>query len=79
MSVTFQAIGHGIKSMFMSILRQLGVLLPAALVLALVFKSVESVWWCFVIAEFSSLTFGIISLTKIWRHEIEPMPDGAAV
>ena len=78
-SVTFQAIGHGIKSMFMSILRQLGVLLPAALVLALVFKSVESVWWCFVIAEFSAVTFGIISLTKIWRHEIEPMPDGAAV
>ena len=78
-SVTFQAIGHGIKSMFMSILRQLVVLLPAALVLALVFKSVESVWWCFVIAEFSAVTFGIISLTKIWRHEIEPMPDGAAV
>ena len=78
-SVTFQAIGHGIKSMFMSILRQLVVLLPAALVLALVFKSVEAVWWCFVIAEFSAVTFGIISLTKIWRHEIEPMPDGAAV
>ncbi len=79
MSVTFQAIGHGIKSMLMSILRQLGVLLPAALVLALVFKSVESVWWCFVIAEVSAVIFGIISLTKIWRHEIEPMPDGAAV
>ncbi|HAY20389.1 MAG TPA: hypothetical protein DCY17_06405 [Clostridiales bacterium] len=79
MSVTFQAIGHGIKSMFMSILRQLGVLLPAALVLALVFKSVESVWWCFIIAEVSAVTFGLISLTKVWKREIAPMPDGATI
>lgn len=75
-SVTFQAIGKGLYSMFMSIIRQIGVLLPAALALALIFKEMNPVWWCFFIAELSAVVFGLISLTRIWRRDIDTLPDG---
>lgn len=78
-SNVFQSLGKGMHSMIMSILRQLGVLLPAALALALIFKSVDAVWWCFFIAEFFSAGYGVIVLRRIWRKEISHMPDGAAV
>ncbi len=79
MSVTFQAIGKGINSMIMSIIRQLGVLLPAALILALVFRSMDSVWWSFFIAEFSAVIYGLLNLSHTWKAEIKPMPDGEPV
>ena len=78
-SVTFGALGHGVASMIMSLIRQLCVLLPAALILALVFHRVESVWWSFLIAEFAALTYSFLTLMKIRRHEIAPLPDGAPV
>ena len=65
--------------MVMSILRQLGVLLPAALILALAFHRVESVWWSFFIAEFAALAYSFLMLSKIWKKEIKPLPDGAGV
>ena len=66
-SVTFGALGRGVSSMLMSIIRQLVVLLPAALILALVFHRVESVWWSFFIAEFAALAFSFIVLTRLWK------------
>lgn len=78
-SVTFGALGHGVASMAMSIIRQLGVLLPAALILALVFHRVESVWWSFFIAEFAALAYAFIVLYKLWKNEIAPLPDGTPV
>ena len=78
-SVTFGALAHGVSSMIMSILRQLGVLLPAALILALTFHRVESVWWSFFIAEFAALAYSFITLRRIWKREIAPLPDGAPV
>ncbi|MBR6006389.1 MAG: MATE family efflux transporter [Clostridia bacterium] len=78
-SVTFGALGRGVSSMIMSILRQLGVLLPAALILALVFHRVEAVWWSFFIAEFAALTYGFLTFSKLYNKEIKHLPDGAAV
>lgn len=78
-STMFQAVGKGFNSMIMSVLRQLGALLPIALVLALVFRSIDSVWWAFFLAEFVSFTYGLIMLKRTWRSEIELLPDGAAV
>jgi putative MATE family efflux protein len=46
----FQSVGHGIKSLIMSLLRQLGILLP----LAVLFKSIwglKGVWYSYPIAE----------------------------
>lgn len=78
-SVTFGALGRGVSSMLMSLIRQLGVLLPAALILALVFHRVESVWWSFFIAEFAALAFSFVVLARLWKKEIAHLPDGTAV
>lgn len=75
-SVTFQAIGRGVYSMTISIIRQIGVLLPAALALALVFKTSDAVWWSFLIAETVALVIAFTCLAKLWRREITPMGDG---
>lgn len=69
-SNTFQALGKGIHSMMMSLFRQICVLLPAALVLALIFRQVDSVWWAFFIAEFASVTYGAIFLKREWKEHI---------
>ena len=78
-SITFGALGRGTASMVMSILRQLGVLLPAALILALTFKKVEAVWWSFFIAEFAALAFSLFMLRRVWKKDISHLPDGASV
>lgn len=78
-SITFGALGRGSASMVMSILRQLGVLLPAALILALTFKKVEAVWWSFFIAEFAALAFSLFMLRRVWKKDISHLPDGASV
>lgn len=78
-SITFGALGRGSASMVMSILRQLGVLLPAALILALTFKKVEAVWWSFFIAEFAALAFSFVMLRRVWKKDISHLPDGASV
>lgn len=78
-SVAFGALGRGVSSMLMSIIRQLGVLLPAALILALIFHRVESVWWSFFIAEFAALAFSFIVLARLWKKDIAHLPDGTAV
>ena len=63
--------------MVMSILRQLGVLLPTALILALIFRSVDAVWWCFIVAEFVSVGYGGIVYKKLWKNELSLIPEGA--
>lgn len=78
-STVFQAVGRGFNSMIMSILRQLGALLPIALVLALVFKSIDFVWWAFFLAEFVSFTYGMLMLKRTWSRDIASLPDGTSV
>lgn len=50
-SSVFQAIGHGIKSMFLNLLRQAGILIPLVLLIALTIKDVNYIWIAFPIAE----------------------------
>ena len=64
-STLFQAVGKGVNSMIMSIMRQLIVLLPVAFFLAQV--SLEYMWYAFPIAEIFALVaaiFFFISLIK---------------
>ena len=46
----FQSVGRGVSSMMMSILRQIGFLLPAAYLLC-TFSGASHIWWAFPIAE----------------------------
>lgn len=62
----FQAVGKGMISMFISIARQLVVLLPAAYLLSLL-GNVNYVWFAFFIAECVSLLMCIIYLRKVYK------------
>lgn len=65
----FQALGSAIYSMFVSIARQLVVLLPAAYLLSLS-GNVNYVWWAFPIAEIMSLCMTVFFLIRINRKVI---------
>lgn len=74
-SSTFQALGNGVLSMLVSIVRQLLVLLPAAWLLSLSGR-VELVWWAFPIAEVSSMILCTAFLLHTYRKIVRPLPDG---
>ena len=71
-SSSLQALGHGVFSMFISIARQLVVLLPAALIIAKTtnYSNVDYVWWAFPIAEIASFLCSIIFLKIIYKKVI---------
>lgn len=49
-SVMFQAIGQGVKSLFMTLLRQV-IIIPLVFLLSNIFKSLTGIWICYPIAE----------------------------
>ncbi len=71
-SSVFQALGHGVFSMVMSVVRQLVVLLPAAFLLSLSGR-LELVWLAFPIAEIVAVVMCVIFNRKITREVIDPL------
>ena len=71
-SSMFQALGHGVCSLVVSLVRQLVVLLPAAWLLSLS-GNLGLVWWAFPLAEFSSVTMCIIFHRYIYKKEVLPL------
>ncbi len=67
-----QALGHGVKSLIVSIVRQLLFLLPAAYIFAHIF-GLNAVWLSFPVAEIASLILCTIFTGKIFRTEIDPL------
>ncbi len=72
-SVLFQAIGIGMYSMWMSLIRQLFVLVPAAWVLACLTGDAAAVWWSFPIAEAVAVAVCILLLTRTYNSRIVPL------
>ena len=68
----FQALGKSLYSMFVSIARQLVVLLPAAYLLSLT-GQIDFVWLAFPIAEIMSLLVSVIMMIAIYRKIIKPL------
>lgn len=68
----FQAVGNGLLSMIVSIVRQLLVLLPSAYLLSLS-GNINLVWFSFPIAELASLTFSSIFLVRIHKNIISKL------
>lgn len=67
-SSMFQAIGHGYKSMLMSLLRQAVILIPCALLLKLITHSDQAVWWSYPISEtLCCLIFVVVALVTIQK------------
>ena len=71
-SSVFQALGHGVLSLAVSVIRQLVVLLPAAWLLAQS-GSVNNVWWAFLIAEFVSILMSLAFYARINKTTIAPL------
>ena len=63
LSGAFQALGKGTYSMFVSIARQLVVLVPVAWLLSRT-GNLNAVWWSFPIAEVMSFTLSVIFLRR---------------
>ena len=70
----FQALGKSIYSMFVSIARQLIVLIPAAYLLAQL-GDVTLVWWAFPIAEVMSMAVSVAFFIVIYRQIISKIPE----
>ncbi|MDE6880849.1 MAG: MATE family efflux transporter [Oscillospiraceae bacterium] len=68
----FQALGHGMLSLVISLVRQLIVLLPAAWLLSLS-GQLSLVWWAFPIAEVFSVIFSVIFTLYAYRKEVKPL------
>jgi putative MATE family efflux protein len=69
---TFQALGTGIYSTIVSLVRQLVMLLPAAWLLSRL-GDVNLVWWAWPIAETSGLTMTLFFFLRNYRQRIKPL------
>lgn len=72
----FQALGKAVYSLVVSVMRQLVVLIPAAVILAKL-GGLQAVWWAFPIAEIMSFIVSTTCLIKVYKNIIKPLPDGA--
>ena len=66
----FQALGNGLRSLIVSVCRQLVVLVPVAFLLAVATKNIGAMWLSFPIAEICSLTMSYLFMRKTYRDEI---------
>ena len=65
----FQAVGNAVYSMYVSVARQLVVLLPVAYVLAKI-GGLSLIWWCFPIAEMMSLLISVVCLKLVMKKKL---------
>ena len=71
-STMFQAIGHGLASLVVSVFRQLLGILPVAVLLAKLF-GLTAVWYAFPIAEAVALVLSFFVLMRIDKHQLRKM------
>lgn len=74
LSSLFQALGDGVLSLTMSLVRQLVVLLPVAWLLSLT-GNLDLVWFSFIIAEFFSITLAVVFFLRTYKRKIAPLAD----
>ena len=70
----FQALGKSVYSMFVSIARQLLVLIPVAYLLAS-FGDAAVVWWSFPIAEVMSVIVSTVFFIIVYKKGISKIPN----
>ena len=71
-SSSFQALGRGMLSLIISLVRQLIILLPAAWLLSLS-GELGLVWWAFPMAETASVILCTVFLRRVYRKSIRPL------
>lgn len=83
-STLFQAVNRGFYSMTLSLLRQLVVLVPVAMLLSFLTHDLNLIWLAFPIAEMVSLIISLLMLRRVHKTILDPMDtaspgDAAAV
>lgn len=73
-STMYQAVGKGVYSLIMSLMRQLLVILPVAYLLSR-FIGLSAVWWSFPIAEIAALVFCGIAFPRLYFRMIKPLDE----
>ena len=68
-STMFQATGHGMLSLFASLLRQLVGILPLAYILIRI-GGVTLSWASFPLAEIIGLTYSVVMMRRLYKKEI---------
>lgn len=71
-SGVFQALGNGVYSLIMSLVRQLIFLLPIAWALSRA-MGMPALWAAFPLAEVSSIILAVYFLNRLWREKIRPL------
>ena len=74
---TMQALGHGVVSLTISVLRQLVVLLPSAFIFSRIW-GLNATWISFPLAEVVALLITIVLFRKVYHNEIQPIFDEVA-
>lgn len=74
-SSVFQALGHGMLSLWISVGRQLAALLPLAWLLSLT-GDLDLVWLAFPGSELLAIAMSAVFLRRVYREAIQPMLDG---
>lgn len=69
----FQALGKGIRSLILSALRQLGVILPVAYFFSYI--SLNAVWYAFPISEAVTLVASIILFIGLYKRDIKTIKE----
>ncbi|MBQ8589192.1 MAG: MATE family efflux transporter [Firmicutes bacterium] len=70
----FQATNHGFLSLLVSLLRQLILILPLAIILSKI-GGLELVWFAFPLAETFSLMASLVFTKWIYTHQVKPLDD----
>ena len=73
-STVFQAFGKGMFGLYVSIARQLVVLIPLAYVFSLSGR-IEAIWWAYPVSELASALLCIYFLKVIYKTYVDPLPD----
>lgn len=74
----FQALGNGVYSLLVSLVRQLVVILPAAYLFAK-YISLDAIWFAFPLAEGGALVLSLFMLKRIYHDRIKPLGDETTV
>lgn len=71
-SSTMQALGHGLISLIIAVMRQLVVLLPLAFIFSRIW-GLDATWLCFPLAEIAALAVTLYYWRKVYKNEIQPI------
>lgn len=73
----FQALGHGVASLVLSMLRLIIIALPLAWVFTFVPNAESVIWWAFPIAELGAFISAIFMMKSIRKKQIDKMSENS--